>query len=219
MSGFAVYGGGHLADTLRFELNSRAELVSGGGGDLAFVAQDVTDHGDLPQLDEVSRCFTRASSQHQFVAVLSQVPPGWMRAAVGDRLGVFYQVDTIIVKQAVARMLRPEQFIVGCLDPTTPLPLAYQKYLAAHDCPVLQMSYESAEMAKCAINYMLAEQVRAARDLFAACLETGADYDDVRRAMHNDARIGPHAYLRPGQTNRHLDRDVEAVGHILAHGG
>lgn len=213
-SGFTVYGIGHLADTLRVELDLRGELVTGRFTDLAFVAHDVTDHHDLPQLDEVARCFAQASSAHPYIVVLSQVPPGWMRAAVGDRLGVFYQVDTIIVKQAVARMLRPEQFIIGCADPEVALPLAYQAYLAMHDCPVLQMSYESAEMAKCAINYMLAEQVRVARDLFAACLETGGDYDDVRRAMHNDARIGPYAYLRPGQTNRHLDRDVETIRRI-----
>lgn len=80
------------------------------------------------------------------------------------------------------------------------------------------MSYESAEMAKCAINYMLAEQVRAARDLSTAALVCGADYEDVRRAMHNDARIGQHAYLRPGRTNQHLQRDVDTVIGLLTDG-
>jgi UDPglucose 6-dehydrogenase len=220
---YRVYGFGHLADTLRAELDSRAGLAGEGDRfDLAFVAQDVTDHRDALQLEEVARCFGRAASTHPYVVVLSQVPPGWMREAVAladNRSGVFYQVDTIIVKRAVARMLCPEQFIIGCVNPEAPLPLEYQQYLAAHDCPVLQMSYESAEMAKCGINYMLAEQVRVARDLYAACLKTGADYDDVRRAMHNDARIGPVAYLRPGQTNRHLDRDVETINDIIGREG
>lgn len=218
---FAVYGLGHLADTLRAELEGRDALAGLPGSDLfelGFVAHDVTDHHNSNQLDLAAGYFARASSKHQFVVVLSQVPPGWMRRIIDGRTGVFYQVDTIIVKQAVARMLRPEQFIIGCADPEAPLPLAYQQYLALHECPVLQMSYESAEVAKMAINYMLAKQVETACDLYAVCEATGADYDHVRIAMHMDARIGGQAYLRPGKTNRHLDRDVETIKNILNQG-
>lgn len=214
MSKFAVYGEGHLADALRAELTARGMLSDEESCELAFAAQDITDHYDADQLDEALSAFKRASL-HRYAVVLSQVPPGWMRRAVAGCQGIFYQVDTIIVKHAVARMLRPEQFIIGCADPEAPLPLAYQEYLALHDCPVLQMSYESAEVAKCAINYMLAMQVRAASELSAASAAAGADYEDVRRAMHNDARIGPRAYLRPGKTNQHLDRDVRALERLL----
>ena len=214
MSRFAVYGEGHLADALRAELAVHKALGDE-SCELAFAAQDVTDHRDADQLAEALSALGQASA-HRYAVVLSQVPPGWMRIAACARRGVFYQVDTIIVKHALARMLRPEQFIIGCADPEAPLPFAYQEYLALHDCPVLQMSYESAEVAKCAINYMLAAQVRVAGELFAACAAAGADYEDVRRAMCNDARIGPRAYLRPGKTNRHLDRDVEALERLLA---
>ena len=210
MNKFAVYGEGHLADVLRAELTMHNALRDEGSCALAFAAQDITDHDDVDQLPAALVAFEKATL-HRYAVVLSQVPPGWMRRAVGARQGVFYQVDTIIVKRAVARMLRPEQFIIGCADPEAPLPLAYQEYLALHDCPVLQMSYESAEVAKCAINYMLSAQVRVAGELSAASAKVGANYEDVRRAMHNDARIGPHAYLRPGRTNQHLDRDVEAL--------
>lgn len=209
---YLVYGLGHLADTLRVELD-----LSGVRDytDLGFVAHDVTDHRNPAQLDYVLDCFGRASAKHQYVAVLSQVPPGWMRRTVGERSGVYYQVDTIIVSQAVARMLRPEQLIIGCADPAAPLPLSYQRYVALHDCPVLQMSYESAELAKCAINYVLAKQIKAARDLYAAAQECGADYADVEAALRGDARIGPHAYLRPGSLNQHLLRDVETTRGLI----
>lgn len=215
MSKFAVYGEGHLADALRAELTMHRVLGDEASCELAFAAQDITDHRDADQLAEAFSAFKRASL-HRYVVVLSQVPPGWMRAAVRGCQGIFYQVDTIIVKQAVARMLHPEQFIIGCADPEVPPPLVYQEYLALHDCPVLQMSYESAEVAKCAINYMLAAQVRIAGELFAASAAAGANYEDVRRAMCNDARIGPRAYLRPGKINRHLERDVEALNRLLA---
>lgn len=220
--GFRVYGEGHLADTLRCELASQPGLRFNdkrGGPCLGFVAHDVTDHGSTDQLSAVASCFAEAEQEHECVVVLSQVPPGWTRrAARGLDAHVFYQADTIIVRRAVERMLRPEQFIVGCADPAAPLPLAYQEYLAQHACPVRQMSYESAELAKCAINYMLAQQISAANELAAAAREVGADYADVRNAMAGDARIGPLAYLQPGQPNQHLSRDVDTVKSITRSG-
>ena len=55
---------------------------------------------------------------------------------------------TLVVGQAVARAMQPERYIVGCADPTEPLPEAYAAVLAADGCPVLRLRYESAEMAK-----------------------------------------------------------------------
>lgn len=216
MSRFRVYGEGHLADALRAEIDAQPgmRLIDSANCPLAFVAQDVTEHS-ADQLEEVARQFRYAMVGHQCVVVLSQVPPGWTRRAANGRADVFYQADTIIVSRAVERMLRPEQFIVGCADLSVPLPLAYQEYLAVHDCPIRQMSYESAEMAKLAINYMLAKQVEAANELAAAAAACGADYADVECAVRGDARIGPHAYLRPGRTNQHLDRDVVTMCKLL----
>jgi UDP-glucose 6-dehydrogenase len=125
---------------------------------------------------------------------------------------VFYQADTIIVRNAIARLLRPEQFIIGCKDPDEPLPIPYQQYLALHDAPVLQMSYESAELAKCAINYVLAKQIDVANELDKIAFNiAGASYFDVEKALRGDQRIGRHAYLRPGRANEHLKRDVKTL--------
>lgn len=212
-----VYGAGHLAETL-----SRAATLRGlklGQPDVAevlFVAEDVLNHGNLAA---ARSCFEEAVEVREGgdvpIVVVSQVPPGTVRAWACLVDNIFYQVDTIIMARAVARAYVPEQFIVGCADLSTPLPLAYQEYLVAHGCLVLQMSYESAEVAKCAINYVLAKQIESANILATACGEVGADYADVERAMRNDARIGPQAYLRPGALNQHLLRDVDAVAKLL----
>jgi len=215
---YRVYGEGHLADTLRCELDLQPldlRLDRHGPNVLAFVAQDVTEHSEA-QLAVVATLLDNAHTAHGYVVLLSQVPPGWTRAHVRRCSGVFYQVDTIIVRHAVERMMRPEQFVIGCADPSAPLPLVYQEYLALHDCPVLQMSYESAELAKCAINYLLMKQIEAANDISAAAEACMGDYADVERALHNDARVGPHAYLRPGVINQHLSRDVQAVRSLIA---
>lgn len=226
---YTVYGEGHLATTLCCALETLGfgpvaasmpePFTIGGEGTLAFVAQDVLDHGDSVALAEVKKLLSLARDRHQYVVVLSQVPPGWTRAAAGAQAHlsrVFYQVDTIIVRQAVARMVRPEQVVVGCVAPDEPLPLAYQEYLGALMCPVLQTSYESAELAKCAINYALAKQVEMARELAAAAQVCHAKYSHVAAVLLRDARIGPYAYLRPGEINQHLRRDVSTIAHLLA---
>lgn len=216
----AIYGAGHLADALRGEVRAQPALAFDLDAPLAFAAQDVTDHGDPAQMLAAFTAVERAAAgDREAVAVLSQVPPGWTRkTAAGREPLIFYQVDTIIVRSAVARMVRPEQIIVGCADPSAPLPITYQAYLALHACPVLQMSYESAELAKCAINYVLTKQIEAANALAAAADLCGASYADVRRALHNDARIGPRAYLEPGAPNQHLARDVTAIQNLIGCG-
>lgn len=215
---FRVYGDGHLADVLRCGIHwvglTYADMHVGADV-LAFVAQDVLNHSDDKQLAAVARLLGHAARDHKYVVVVSQVPPGWTRRAARGRAGVFYQVDTIIMSRAVERVLRPEQFVVGCADPAEPLPLPYQEYLAVHACPVRRMSYEAAELAKCAINYHLAAQVRTANEIAKVADRVGAEYEQVARALAGDARIGPHAYLRPGVINQHLRRDVETISSML----
>lgn len=185
--------------------------------DIAFAAVDVIDHGVLGPARDAFRLAAQWSRGP--VVLVSQVPPGttrdWAQDSESDSQ-VFYQVDTLIMSKALSRAYAPEQIIIGCADVTVPLPLAYQEYLMVFDCPVLRMSYESAEMAKCAINYVLVKQIEAANELSEACAKVGADYAHVRVALHNDARIGKSAYLHPGKPNQHLMRDVETVRHLRA---
>lgn len=222
-------GSGHIQETLvrAAALRGFEVIAPVSEAELIFVAADVLNHDDT----YIAHSFFNLAVERRVneavpIVVVSQVPPGWTRRVAiqsarplgqvaGIEANVFYQADTIIVSRAVERMRCPEQFIVGCEHPKESLPLAYQHYLAAHDCPVLQMSYESAEMAKLAINYMLMKQIEAANDLYAAAKACGAEYADVRAAVHGDARIGPHAYLRPGATNQHLDRDVATIRKLL----
>lgn len=215
-----VRGDSHLAETTRAAAQLHGfhiwTMEEDGEIDLTFAAQDVEDHADLSAAkDEFDYAAAYTPAQRGPLVLLSQVPPGTTRAWAAGREQVYYQVDTIIMQHAVARMATPARFIVGAADPSAPLPIAYQAYLAAHQCPVFVMSYESAELAKCAINYVLSEQIRAARDLAAAAERVGADYEDVRVALHSDARIGPRAYLRPGHVNQHLKRDVATIIEIL----
>jgi UDPglucose 6-dehydrogenase len=61
------------------------------------------------------------------------------------------------------------------------------------------MSIVSAEMTKHAINSFLALSVTFVNELAALCESAGADARDVERGLKSEERIGPNAYLRPGE--------------------
>ena len=216
-----IFGDTHLAQTLRraAEMRGMHAWADGDGDpmpDLLFAATDVLDHDELAAAERTFRQANAISHRTEPLVLVSQVPPGTTRRwSAGHARPVYYQVDTIIMRRALQRAYRPEQIIVGCRDMTEPLPLAYQEYLLAHECRVLQMTYEEAELTKCAINFFLAAQVEATAALARAAEKLGVDWSKVAEAVAGDARIGKHAYLRPGKINQHLARDCATIGKIL----
>ncbi|MFQ5955502.1 MAG: UDP binding domain-containing protein, partial [Kiloniellales bacterium] len=147
------------------------------------------------------------------LVILCQVPPGFTRGLELDPARLYYQVETLVVGQAVERGLGPDRFIVGCADPAAPLAPALRRYLEAFDCPILPMRYESAELAKIAVNMCLAAQVGVANTMAELCEKLGADWGEIVPALKLDRRIGPHAYLRPGLgiAGGNLERDLATV--------
>jgi UDPglucose 6-dehydrogenase len=158
--------------------------------------------------------------------VLSQVSPGYMRQLSAklrevSRADFYYQVETLIFGRAVERAMQPERFIVGAADPTATLPVALKKWHAAFGCPVLLMRFESAELAKIAINFFLVSSVTTANTLAEVCERIGADWAEIVPALRLDKRIGPHAYLTPGLgiAGGNLERDLVTVQKIAAERG
>lgn len=184
---------------------------------LVYVAPDVpTDESgasDLAPIRALIEVVEDALAPDALLVVLSQVPPGFTRQLRRPAARCFYQVETLIFGRAVERALRPERLIVGCADPTVPLPGPLADFLAAFGCPVLPMRYESAEMAKISINACLVATISAANTLAELCEEIGADWAEIVPALRLDRRIGPHAYLAPGLgiAGGNLERDLATV--------
>lgn len=181
------------------------------GCELVFVTRDVDAQADVVVLGELMGRLIQVVPADVPVVVVSQVPPGFMRPWSFERALLFYQVDTLIMSCALERALHPERHIVGSADPSAALPGAYARYLLSFGVPVLRMSFEAAEFAKLAINFMLAVQVSAANALAAAAESIGARWDDVIPALQTDKRIGASSYLRPGIVGGHLPRDVRRI--------
>ena len=185
--------------------------------DVVYVALDVpTDDAggsDLAGLDRLLELIVPALGPEATLVVLSQVPPGFTRARLRPGLSLYYQVETLIFGRAMERALRPERFIVGCADPTQPLPPALQAYLGAFGCPILPMRLESAELSKIAINCCLVSSISVANTLAELCEGIGAVWGEIAPALKLDRRIGPHAYLSPGLgiAGGNLERDLATV--------
>lgn len=193
--------------------------------DLVYVAPDVaTDEAgesDLSAIDALFELTLRHAREDAAIVVLSQVPPGYTRRRAPAGRTVFYQVETLIFGDAVARALNPERFIVGAVEAGTELPAAWRRFLDAFGCPVLVMRYESAELAKISINCFLVASVTTTNVLAELCENVGADWSEIAPALRLDRRIGPHAYLTPGLgiAGGNLERDLASVRRMAsAHG-
>ncbi|MGQ0677498.1 MAG: nucleotide sugar dehydrogenase [Rhodospirillales bacterium] len=185
--------------------------------DVVYVAPDVpTDDKGASDLAPIRSLIDRVGSALQrdaLLVVLSQVPPGFCRVLGRDPAATFYQVETLIFGRAVERATRPERFIVGCAEPARALPDAYRAFLESFGCPILPMRYESAELAKIAINMFLVSSVSTANTLAGICEKIGAAWPEILPALRLDRRIGEHAYLNPGLgiAGGNLERDLATV--------
>ena len=211
-------------------LRYTADVADLGKCPLVFYALDVRtnerNEADLAPLLSLIDGSAAAIAAQGTAVVLSQLRPGTMRdlaarlAARPDvRLGAcYYQVETLIFGAAVQRALEPERFMVGAAEPSRPLPASYRQWLDAFSCPVLVMRYESAELAKIAINFFLVSSVSTTNTLAEVCEAIGADWGEIAPALRLDRRIGPHAYLTPGLgiAGGNLERDLVTVQGLAA---
>ncbi|MDG2286655.1 MAG: nucleotide sugar dehydrogenase [Alphaproteobacteria bacterium] len=212
-----------LADLLsrgqeRLNFTQNIEDLASAG--LIYIATDVpTDDKGESKLDGVSDIIDNVSGvlrQEAILTVLCQVPPGFTRSLAVPPGRLYYQVETLIFGRAVERTLSPERFIIGCANPDQPLAPALRSVLKTHDCPILTMRYESAELAKIAINCFLVSQVTTTNTLAEICEGVGAEWSEIAPALRLDRRIGPHAYLAPGLgiSGGNLERDLTTVSEL-----
>ena len=185
--------------------------------DLVYVACDVaTDDEGRSDLGEVRALIGEivpVLGAAAVLTVLCQVPPGFTRTLALAHERLYYQVETLVFGRALERAMHPERFILGCADPGAPLPAAYRTFLQSFGCPILPMRYESAELAKIAVNCCLVASISVANTLAELCERLDADWTEIVPALRLDQRIGQHAYLAPGLgiAGGNLERDLATV--------
>ena len=200
--------------------------------EVVFVAIDViTDdenRADLGPLNQLLDTVVEAISPETTLVIMSQVQPGFMRGLSSRwpkfKGAIFYQVETLAFGTAVERATKPERYIIGAAErfrSIDKLPVHYRTWLESFRCPILLMRYESAELAKIAINQYLIASVTVTNTLAAICETQAANWQEIVPALKLDRRIGPHAYLQPGLgiAGGNLERDLVAVRQMAVKGG
>jgi UDPglucose 6-dehydrogenase len=193
------------------------------------IPTSTANESDCSALDRLIDSVLPHLAPSSTLVVLSQVRPGYTRslreriqATPGfENTVVHYQVETLIFGRAVERAVSPERYIIGCADPSEPLPPAFRQLLEAFDCPLLPMRYESAELCKTAINLFLVASVSTTNTLAEICEGIGADWFEISPALRLDKRIGRYAYLNPGLglSGGNLERDLVTLTSLACEAG
>lgn len=141
-----------------------------------------------------------------------QVEPGFTSQVNWPRERLYYHVETLKVSEdTMDRAVNPERIIIG-KDDNSLIDYRMMEFILSFRCDIIPMSYESAELAKIAINLYLAAQVCTTNTLSELAEKIGADWNDIIPALKTDKRIGQNAYLKPGYgLGKHLERDLKTV--------
>lgn len=204
-----------------------------GACDVVLVAVDtVTDEENRSDLVPLEAHLQKALPwlpRDGVVALMSQVPVGYTRALDARfrvwrpdlRARLYYWVETLVIGEAVARFRSPERIIIGGPSREARPEPALDALLARFHCPVFRVNYESAELAKAAINFYLSMSVTFANTLADLCEAVGASMSAILPALRSDRRIGLHAYIRPGLgiAGGNLERDLVHLRDVAERSG
>ena len=185
--------------------------------DIVFVSLDVqTDaqgNSDLSQIEQLISSLLPTLKKDAALVILCQVPPSFTRQINWPNTQLFYQVETLVFGNALHRAQHPERLIIGCHSTEKGISPSYLSYLQSFECPILPMRYESAELAKIAINCCLVASISVTNSLSEICEKINADWSEIQPALKLDQRIGEHAYLKPGLgiAGGNLERDLATI--------
>jgi UDPglucose 6-dehydrogenase len=165
---------------------------------------DEDDHADVDWVLEQSVQMLERLPSHALVIVSSQLPVGSV-AALAERCAAsrgksdlrFACVpENLRLGQALDAFRTPDRIVAGASSEEDRRQLG--ELLAPFCSEVQWMSVESAEMTKHALNGFLATSVAFINEVAAICEAVGADAAEVSRGLKSEHRIGPRAYLGPG---------------------
>ena len=184
--------------------------------DLIYISKDVPTNSngksDLKPIKKIIKHLSFLKDKPRLI-ILSQVNPGFTRKLNWNKKKLFYQVETLVFGNALKRALKPERIIIGSNGSNKRIEPKLKSFLNKFKCPILNMNYESAELAKISINMFLVSSITTTNLLSELSNRIGAHWADISKALKLDRRIGGHAYLSPGLgiSGGNLERDISSV--------
>ena len=213
---------GTASGRLAFSADARDALR-----DVVWIAWDTPvdddDRADVAFVAERIRWLFPHLRAGALLLISSQVPVGFSRRILAecrassgrDDVLVAYSPENLRLGTAIEAFTRAPRVVLGC-DERSDRRAA--EMFDRFSPVVLEMSLESAEMAKHALNAFLATELSFVNEIGAVCEATGADVADVARALRSDPRVGERAYLSPGPgfAGGTLARDVGTLEDVAS---
>jgi UDPglucose 6-dehydrogenase len=160
---------------------------------------------DLQHVLNVARDTARAMNGYKVIVNKSTVPVGTaakvrevIRRETTHPFSVVSNPEFLKQGAAIDDFMKPDRVVVGAEDPRG-AELMKELYapFTRTGAPIMLMDCASAELSKYAANAMLATRISFMNEVANVCEATGANVDQVRRAVASDRRIGS-SFLFPG---------------------
>ena len=160
---------------------------------------------DLQHVLAVARDTARAMNGYKVIVNKSTVPVGTaakvrevIRRETTHPFSVVSNPEFLKQGAAIDDFMKPDRVVIGAEDPRG-AELMKELYapFTRTGAPIMLMDCASAELSKYAANAMLATRISFMNEVANVCEATGADVDQVRRAVAADRRIGS-SFLFPG---------------------
>ena len=145
---------------------------------------------------QIARC---CQSGHRIIVEKSTIPvrtAETVRRILDDAKGdatfdVLSNPEFLAEGTAVEDLIEPDRVLIGgeSADAIAKLSSVYEHWISKDR--ILTTNLWSSELSKLTANAFLAQRVSSINAMSALCEETGADVDEVARAIGTDSRIGP----------------------------
>ncbi len=197
--------------------------------DIVFIAVGTPPNEDgsadlthvLGVADSIGKCM-----DHELIVVDKSTVPVGTAALVSERIAaqlaergkdipfsVVSNPEFLAQGTAVKDFLEPSRVVVGSENPEAMETMRelYEPFMR-REGRFFAMDAKTAEIVKYASNCFLAVKISAANDLANICSKAGADYENVRKAMGADPRIGEaFLYASAGFGGSCFPKDVKAL--------
>jgi len=160
---------------------------------------------DLQHVLAVARDTARAMNGYKVIVNKSTVPVGTaarvrevVRRETTHPFSVVSNPEFLKQGTAIDDFMKPDRVVIGAEDPRG-AEIMRELYapFTRTGAPIMLMDCASAELCKYAANAMLATRISFMNEVANVCEATGANVDQVRRAVASDRRIGS-SFLFPG---------------------
>ena len=209
------------------------------GCEVIFIAVDTPPledgSADLSRVENVAREIGRLIVSYRVIVNKSTAPigtvkniKGWINEEISKRTeqgettvkGICFDVvsnpEFLREGRAVQDFTHPDRIVIGA-DNEKSRAIIKEIYrpLYLNETPFIETNPESAEMIKYASNAFLAVKISYINEIANLCEKTGADINDVARAMGRDGRIGPKfLHPGPGYGGSCFPKDTRAIASI-----